>query len=508
MSSTPTDSPTGGIAIKIDRRGIRQALKRLQRPDELQACVLASSPLVTAYADKCDVSIGEAVRAILLRAIDTLKPAGAVTVAGTHFADKAWRHHLILHEQYVNVMPPKQLFQKFSIVEGTYFQEQAHALDRLCVILADWNRRPHDILAEWLPVSNGAKPQAASVELSMLNHLHEELTQEQALRAALAMTRAVVDHGSLDSAKTVAENALQRSRALGHDQLANLLSIELAAIEGRAANYPAAEALFLNAIDNALSVGDAKARAAALAGLGISWMWQGHVRQARTCLEDSLGLYEAMDAKAQTSAMLGFIGWLDAHQGKFADATAHSQAGLKLIERDQNAESRPLLLLTLGMVSVFQGAFAEAERHLSGALSSAKGLNRLDGVAGANSCLAQLEVERGNVGCAERYAHEAIAVSQTIGHWESITAAQLVLAQAHFVTGDSVSAKCAVATVLDVARAKCCPWFECAAHILKGVIEAQAGNRQAGHVSLQHALSLARMLDSALYESKARAFDI
>jgi hypothetical protein len=70
---------------------------------------------------------GKAVRAALLRAIETLRPVGAEPT-GTQSVPREWHAYTILHEAYVEDLPNRDIMARLYVSEGTFNRQRRKAL--------------------------------------------------------------------------------------------------------------------------------------------------------------------------------------------------------------------------------------------------------------------------------------------------------------------------------------------------------------------------------------------
>lgn len=123
---------------KITRKAVRSVLKRLDDAMKLGAHPLAALRIVDlqrAKANYPDDQLGRglALRELLRTAVEMLRPNdGAPKLQA-----REWRHYLVAQE-YVMRGNPHDLQMQMGIAASTYDHEQAAMLDRLAVMLSEW----------------------------------------------------------------------------------------------------------------------------------------------------------------------------------------------------------------------------------------------------------------------------------------------------------------------------------------------------------------------------------
>jgi hypothetical protein len=82
---------------------------------------------------------GKAVRAALLRAIESLRPAGTQPT-GTQSVPREWHAYTILHGAYVEDLPNRDIMAQLYVSEGTFNRQRRKALHAVARALLEAKR--------------------------------------------------------------------------------------------------------------------------------------------------------------------------------------------------------------------------------------------------------------------------------------------------------------------------------------------------------------------------------
>ncbi|MCB9135054.1 MAG: tetratricopeptide repeat protein [Anaerolineales bacterium] len=126
----------------ITRPAVHQALKAWHNTRRLGELPLAQIPLIEAHRQEhgyqpTPTGRGLALREIIQRALDTLKPDGDPDPL-----EKRWRPYLLLTERYLNGRSPDYLIEILGIARSTFDHTQTDALESLSDLLRQWAHAP------------------------------------------------------------------------------------------------------------------------------------------------------------------------------------------------------------------------------------------------------------------------------------------------------------------------------------------------------------------------------
>jgi hypothetical protein len=115
------------LESQLDRnfeRMVEQCLQRLSDYTQLGQSALGAELLIEG---ETHIERGKAVREALLRAIDSLRPAGP-RPGGTQSVPREWHAYMILHDAYVEDVPNRDIMIKLYVSEGTFNRQRRKAL--------------------------------------------------------------------------------------------------------------------------------------------------------------------------------------------------------------------------------------------------------------------------------------------------------------------------------------------------------------------------------------------
>jgi predicted ATPase len=127
------------IVLVITRKLVRQALRMWNRLDRLSKSPLAQLSIVEEQRQnldypRSDIGTAQALRTVLDKAIDLLKPLEAVPEP----QEKRWREYLIITNQFLQQRSPDIIADELHIDRSTYNHSQAQALDQITSTLLAW----------------------------------------------------------------------------------------------------------------------------------------------------------------------------------------------------------------------------------------------------------------------------------------------------------------------------------------------------------------------------------
>lgn len=136
----------------LTRPAVHQALKAWHSTHRLGELPLAQIPLIEAHRQEhgyqpTPTGRGLAVREILQRALDTLKPDGDPDPL-----EKRWRPYLLLTERYLNGRSPDYLIEILGVARSTFDHTQTDALESLTDLLRQWAHAPTTSSPSSLPL--------------------------------------------------------------------------------------------------------------------------------------------------------------------------------------------------------------------------------------------------------------------------------------------------------------------------------------------------------------------
>ncbi|MEQ1832802.1 MAG: protein kinase [Candidatus Eisenbacteria bacterium] len=141
-----------------------------------------------------------------------------------------------------------------------------------------------------------------------------------------------------------------------------------------AGDYPAAEPLLEESLVLARTLGDRKAEARALAGLGVSTMYQSRLDDSVRYGEQSLALYEQLGEKRGVAISHHNLGSLEHMRGQPARATDHFTAALTLLTATGDVATETLCRAALAASWLRLGDYARAHGELERCLALLEGL--------------------------------------------------------------------------------------------------------------------------------------
>lgn len=124
-------------------RQVEDALRRLYDFPYLGEHSLANLAVVTAAATSraggapTVIDRGQALRDVLLRNLERLKPSGSEPKGDATATRREWHAYLVLRESYVDNIPTRDTMNRLLISEGTYNRTRRQALRGLATALAD-----------------------------------------------------------------------------------------------------------------------------------------------------------------------------------------------------------------------------------------------------------------------------------------------------------------------------------------------------------------------------------
>lgn len=127
------------VAPLVTRKLVRQALRLWHRLDRLSKSPLAQLSIVEEQRQsldypRSDIGIAQALRAVLDKVIDLLKPLEAEPEP----QEKRWREYLIVTNQFLQQRSPDVIAAELHIDRSTYNHSQAQALDQVASMLLAW----------------------------------------------------------------------------------------------------------------------------------------------------------------------------------------------------------------------------------------------------------------------------------------------------------------------------------------------------------------------------------
>jgi len=135
---------------QLDRnfeRMVEQCLQHLSDYTQLGQSGLAVELLIEGGTH---IERGKSVREALLRAIESLRPAGArPSVSG--ILPREWHAYTILHDAYVEDVPNRDIMGKLYVSEGTFNRQRRKALHAVARALLEARRPTVVVSAEVVP---------------------------------------------------------------------------------------------------------------------------------------------------------------------------------------------------------------------------------------------------------------------------------------------------------------------------------------------------------------------
>ena len=141
--TTPT---AGEFNEAVVTRWVEDGLRHLHDFSYLGEHSLADTPVVRAALQEREPSLtvlerGQAVRDVLLRTLEQLRPPGAEPKGDSAAGHREWHAYLILRGSYVEDVPNREVMNRLYISEGTYNRTRRQALRGLARALLDQGRR-------------------------------------------------------------------------------------------------------------------------------------------------------------------------------------------------------------------------------------------------------------------------------------------------------------------------------------------------------------------------------
>ncbi|MGH9034734.1 MAG: ATP-binding protein, partial [Acidimicrobiia bacterium] len=257
-------------------------------------------------------------------------------------------------------------------------------------------------------------------------------------RYNLAM--ALCFEGSYRAARELAEEILDRSRALGDARLAagsrGLLG-ELAVFEG---DFAAARSLLEESLDRHHQRGEATMVASTHQRLGRLAVAGGNLVEARARFEEALRRERELDGKWGTAASLRGLAVVARHEGRFGEARAMLEESLVLFREMDSRDDVMTNLGELGELALAEGDLDAARRLLEDSLNQSRELGTRRETACRLIALGRLALAEGDLKEAERTLSDAIRLAVELGARPVVAEAAEALAAVVAAGGDGYPA--------------------------------------------------------------------
>jgi class 3 adenylate cyclase/tetratricopeptide (TPR) repeat protein len=326
------------------------------------------------------------------------------------------------YTQALNLLPPVDRERRWSVLLGRQkalviladvdaAQEDIATLVELAAEMEDDHRlaEAYAVQAEFFRLKGDDRmtDQAARQALEAAARCGDENTE---IKARALIVQANVE--TADPAVTVSsmEEALRRARLLGDETLLQEVLYRAAyclGFAGGGGRQSQAILLQQEQIDLAHKLGDRASEAVGLTNLGAGYLFLGLYKQARSPLERSLVIDEALGARRGIAYACINLSDVYFNTGDLRRARQWCERALQEINQTQDARATSNFLVALGLTLLKMGDGAAAERRFKEAfeLSSSKGLQ--SSMCETRVALAAAAVMQGELEEARQYAEQA-----------------------------------------------------------------------------------------------------
>lgn len=285
------------------------------------------------------------------------------------------------------------------------------------------------------------RPQLALQRLRLARELFESMGSEELVAETMDLEARALHNAEQPEALTVAEEALQRYRALDHrrPEIESRLVERIATILAGRGDFAAARVRYDEALEVAGGVRDLASVARIYHGLGYCYLRVGDLGRAVDLVLKSETLYEAEQRINDAPPNLDLpvvendLGMLLMEQGDLDRAEQRFQSALQRFASLGVERWRSHVLLSLGELRHRQRRYDEGLEFVEEAVGLAHRLNETRALAAAYKQLGELRAAQGNLDRAISDFRRALAILEEAGleerRAECMRAYERVLAQ-------------------------------------------------------------------------------
>lgn len=399
------------------------------------------------YKSLTRLDIPHSLRSIVQQRTSQLSPAAKSLLAVAAVAGRTFDFDL-LARLTDDDEPALLKVIKELVAAGLVVEESAdifafrHALTREAIytgLLSRERRARHQAIAHYYE----QQPEPRGQYLPHLAyHFFEAGLWEQALRYAQEAGEQALRNFAPHAALTHFTRAATAATELGQPLPANVRQLRGQA-QQMVGNYPAAQADFEAALDEARAAGNALAEWQALHDLGFLWMARDYARTG-DYLHQALTLARTLDDPATLAQSLNRLGNWQANVGQPLSALALHQEALAIFEAEGN---QPGIAATLDLIATAHGITGNTAASGENYRRALPLLEELGDKQGVASTLMMLTIQ-GNIPDGE----QAVKIAREIGWRDGEAYAHIRLAMAHTFCGQFGPALEHVRQGLDIAR--------------------------------------------------------
>ncbi|HEX8843660.1 MAG TPA: tetratricopeptide repeat protein [Pyrinomonadaceae bacterium] len=226
----------------------------------------------------------------------------------------------------------------------------------------------------------------------------EDLASELAAAAGDAQRRALV----------------QAEEELITVELAQALNTQARALQDKS-GYAEALSVYRYALNLAIRLGNKRAQAGSLRGIGSVYQAQGNPAQALPYMNESLALTEELGDKGEMAAILVSLGNVYVSKGDYESALNHYRRSLKLAQALENKLRVAVAQAGVARVHMLKGETAEALALFQSSLEVFRELRSQDQVAVTLTRLGDVHRVRGEYEKSLKYFAEALESARSLG---------------------------------------------------------------------------------------------
>lgn len=284
----------------------------------------------------------------------------------------------------------------------------------------------------------------------------------------------------LDAALEVAEQALDRAKRSGDDELVGECLTTLADIYHDKENYSQAERLYRQALTAFQEAGAERGQGVAHLGLGIVYLDRGDLERAEQALLSALELAQRTDDLRLEGATYVNLGLLHAERGQLQEARTYHEQAVRLFESLESDRGIAIQLTNLALIYVRMGEIEKALACHEHALEMDQELGNERGVATDYGNLSDIHYELGDLGKAEEYYRLSLRHAQKLSYREQEGKAHNGLALVAVSQGDLTTARDHYTAALEAFQAIGFRQGEAGAHVDLGYTSALCGDVDEG----------------------------
>jgi DNA-binding SARP family transcriptional activator/tetratricopeptide (TPR) repeat protein len=188
-------------------------------------------------------------------------------------------------------------------------------------------------------------------------------------------------------------------------------------------------------------LGETRATAHAIHGLGLAHARSGRFGEAEPLFVQAMDLFARIDDHQQRARICSSMAWLTERQGRLQEMLEYSQRGLRLYRMAGNLAGEAGALNDIGWAYLLLDDTDQAMSHCRQAVGLHQRLGSLDGEAAAWDSLAGINSRLGNYGEAIRCHNQALRIERQLGDRYNEAVSLDGLGDVHATAGDRHAAR-------------------------------------------------------------------